>query len=264
LELGERQDVVPAGFSFQSVKGYDTEVDGSGVGIFDPDKNIIISLYGVPNNAGTQTEEEIIDEFLGELEGRGTATFEKSDTYTVTINSVEGTAFDLTGKLFDAAIEGQTILVMPSENQYLFGLAIANVDADKEKWNEEGRKVFSALLGSIEFVQRPDFSGSACPVSSDKTYGYSKDNPVNVGGDWLDGPARERAYLDSLSGPNGESVSYKRTGSLDHGSTILDEYRVMYTSASGPAILYLDEYSYAELMAPVGFTCWVTIPLSAP
>lgn len=264
LELGERQDVIPGGFSFQSIRGYDFEMDGSGVGVFDSDRNIVLSVYGVTNYTGGQTAEKIIDEFLGELEERGTATFEKREAYTVTVNTVEGTAFDLTGEMYDAPIEGQTILVMPSENQYLFGLAIANLQADKEKWKEEGRNVFAALLESIEFIEGQDFEGSACPVSSDKTYGYSKENPIQVGGDWLDGPAREMAYLDSLSGPNGEPISYERIGSLNHGSTILDEYEVSYSGASSPAILYLDEYSYTELMAPVGFTCWMPIPLTAP
>jgi hypothetical protein len=264
LRLGSRQEVTPAGFSFQSIQGYDTEVDGSGVWIFDPDRKIIISFYGVIDYDGNQTEAEIIDELLGELESRGYAVFEKSDPYTLTVGAFEGTAYDLTGSLNDSALEGQTILVMPSENQYWFALAIANIEADQEKWQKEGEQVLSTLLATIEFIETPELSGSACPVSSDKTYGYSKDNPIKVGGDWLDGPARERAYLDSLSGPNGESIRYERTGSFNHGNTILDEYLVSYQGAPGPATIYLDEYGYAELMAPVGFRCWTPIPSTAP
>lgn len=256
--------MIPGGYSFRPIQGYDYEINGPGIGVFDPDRNIIISLFGVTSYSGDQSAEELIDEFLGELESRGTATFEKGEAYTVTVNTVVGTAFDLTGKMFDAAVEGQTILVMPSENQYLYGLAFANLETDRQRWKEEGARVFAALLESIEFIQVQQFDGSACPVSSDTTYGYSKDNPIRVGGDWLDGPGRERAYLDSLSGPDGELVSYERLGSLNHGDTILDEYELSYTGASSPAILYLDEYSYAELMAPVGFICWMPIPLAAP
>lgn len=164
--------------------------------------------------------------------------------------------------MFDAPLEGQTILVMPSENQFLYGLVIANTGMNKDKWAEEGSKVFAALLESIRFIESQDLDGSACVVSSDSTYGHSKDNPVKVGGDWLDGPPRERSYLDSLSGPNGEIVNYERTRSLNHGDVILDEYAVSYAGKS--FTLYLDQYSYEELMAPVEFVCWTPIPLSAP
>ncbi|MFQ5615485.1 MAG: hypothetical protein ACE5GO_03385, partial [Anaerolineales bacterium] len=262
LELGEVQEVPTGGFSFQPIKGYDTEVDGAGLGIFDQEGTIIISVFGVTTYEGNQTHEEIIDEFLGELEERGAGEFEKGETYTITVGEVDGTAFDLAETMFDSPLEGQTILVMPSENQFLYGLAIANTGVDKEKWEKEGSKVFAALLASIEFIESQDFDGSACAVTSDSTYGYSMDNPVKVGGDWLDGPPRERAYLDSLSGPNGETVNYERAGSLNHGDTILDEYTVSYAGKS--FTLYLDQYSYEELMAPVDFVCWTPIPLSAP
>lgn len=104
---------------------------------------------------------------------------------------------------------------------------------------------------------------SACVVSTDSTYGYSPDNPIRVGGDAFGGPPRERAYLDSLSGPNGEAISYYREGSIYYVDTILDIYHVSY-DGSNSVVLYIDEYSYQELMAPVGFVCWTPIPLSAP
>ena len=159
----------------------------------------------------TRRRAEIIDEFLGELESRGYAMFEKSDPYTLTVGTHEGTAFNLTGSLNGSALEGQTILVMPSETQYLFALAIANIEADKEKWRKEGKKVFSALLATIGFIETPEFGGSACLVSSDKTYGYSKDNPIKVGGDWLDGPLVREHILIYWVGRTA-SIWYERTG----------------------------------------------------
>jgi hypothetical protein len=262
LELGERLEVIPGGFSFQPIQGYDNDVDGAGLGVFDQDGMIIISIYGVTTYSGEQTYEEIIDEFLAEIEARGAGKFEKGEAYSITVDKIEGIAFDLTGTMFESPLEGQTILVMPKETQFLYGLAIANVGIDKDKWEKEGSRIFETLLETIKFIDMQDFEGSACLVSTDNTYGYTKDNPIKVGGDWFDGPARERAYLDALSGPNGEIVSYERNGSLNYGDTILDEYTVRY--AEETVILYLDEYTYEELMAPVGFTCWVPIPLSSP
>ncbi len=263
LTLGERQDVPAGGFSFQPITGYDTQVNGPGLGMFDATGTIIISMYGVTDYEGSQTPEEIVDEFLGELEVRGTGEFEKGEAYPITVGGIEGTAYDLTGSMFDSPLAGQTILVQPTENQFLYGLAIANLGKDTAHWEKVGSQIFSTLLSSIEFFEPVDYGGSACPMSTDSTYGYTKDNPIKVGGDWFEGPAREDAYLDALSGPNGESISYERLGSIDYGDTILDEYQVSY-SGSQPVLLYLDEYSYEELMAPVGFICWTPIPLDAP
>jgi hypothetical protein len=264
LELGEVQPVPEGGYSFRPLKGYETDLNGAGLGVMDREGTIIISLFGVTTYDGNQTQEEIIDQFLGELEERQAGKFEKSEGYPITVGAVEGLAFDLTGNMFDAPIQGQAILVMPSKNQFLFGLAIANQGIDKDKWEKEGSKVFSSLLESIEFIQPEDLGGSACLVASDKTYGYSKDYPIKVGGDWLDGPARERMYLDSLAGPGGETIRYERTGSIEHGDTILDIYQVSYTGSEGAVTLYIDEYHYEELMAPVGWICRTPIPLSAP
>lgn len=103
---------------------------------------------------------------------------------------------------------------------------------------------------------------SGCLVSSDKTYGYTQENPIKVGGDFLEGPARERAYLDNLTGPNGETISYNRTGSVDFGDTILDVFDI--TGLGKQITLYIDEYSFTEPLAPVGFSCLGSFSVSAP
>jgi hypothetical protein len=79
----------------------------------------------------------------------------------------------------------------------------------------------------------------ACVMSTDKTYGYTQENPIKVGGDDFGGPSRERAYLDNLAGPHGEPISYNRTGSLDSGDTILDAYEISGLGAK--VTLYIDE-----------------------
>ncbi len=97
-------------------------------------------------------------------------------------------------------------------------------------------------------------------TTNDATYGYSKENAIKVGGE-MNGPANERSYLNSLSGPNGETLIYKRSGSCCHfetknssfGMGMLDIYRVTYEGKKDTISLYINMYDKAKLKAPVGF-----------
>lgn len=75
-----------------------------------------------------------------------------------------------------------------------------------------------------------------------------------MGGDIWDGPARERAYLDNLRGPEGQTITYERLGSTSTTDVILDIYEVSYAGLE-PIHLYIDMYNYEAPQAPVGFTC---------
>jgi len=140
----------------------------------------------------------------------------------------------------------------------LFGLAISKIDDDKDSWKYKGHLIFEDLIGTIKFIN----TNAECPISTDDTYGYTETNPIQVGGGGFDGPARERAYLDHLRGSNGEELSYKREGSTTSGDAILDIYHVTGTGIN--ETIYLDEYNFSELQAPIGFTCKGAFPLSAP
>lgn len=111
-------------------------------------------------------------------------------------------------------------------------------------------------------TSEPVQTSNGCLISTDSTYGYTEENPIRVGGDFMDGPKRERAYLDNLLGPNGEGVSYVRNGSIPSGDVILDIYGV--TVAGKTLTLYIDMYGFTEPQAPVGFTCVGAFPLSEP
>lgn len=97
-------------------------------------------------------------------------------------------------------------------------------------------------------------------ILTDKTYGYTEKNPIKVGGG-ENGPANERKYLNSLTGPNGEKVSYNRDGSCcafstknsPFGKGLLDVYTVTYEGKKDSVTLYLNMYDEAKLKAPVGF-----------
>jgi len=101
-------------------------------------------------------------------------------------------------------------------------------------------------------------------VSTDKTYGLSPKNPVEVGGSVTDGPYNERRYLSGLAGPNGEPLSFYRLGSccpiksdadpFGSGRVMLDNYRVTWEGSKDTISIYINMYDYGELKAPVGFT----------
>jgi hypothetical protein len=271
LAMGDPQEVLEGGFSFQPVEGQSVEMNGPAVFLVDadPEGSTFISFFGEKNYRGVETQQEIIDAFLAEFAEAGSGSFEKSEPYVIIIDGNESTAFDITGSFSDVPIEGQTVLVMPSESQFLYGLSFSFINNDETKWEEEGKKAFSALISSIKFIKEVGSGESFCKVSTDDSYGYSIDNPIKVGTDCIDifacsmeGPSRERAYLDSLSGPNGEIVRYERLGSLEHGDTILDKYTVLYSGTT--VTLYLDMYAYEEPMAPADFKCWTAISLPAP
>ena len=98
--------------------------------------------------------------------------------------------------------------------------------------------------------------------SSDLTYGYSEENPIMVGSKGNAGPLNERRFLNALTGPNGEAITYKRLGSccafkikngLMGDMGLLDMYEVAHKGLEKPVILYINMYDSDELKIPVGF-----------
>lgn len=103
----------------------------------------------------------------------------------------------------------------------------------------------------------------AAAQSGDPEYGYSPEKPINVGGgSLLEGPARQRAFLNSIAGPGGQAVTYRRLGSCcafespdsPLGGGLLDQYEVSHGGLANPVILYLNLYTPGTPLAPFGFT----------
>ncbi len=114
-------------------------------------------------------------------------------------------------------------------------------------------------------ILKDDYTFLIKEIATDKTYGYSPKNPVEVGGvKDSEGPLNERRYLNALAGPNGEQVSYYRAGSccaiksdndpFGFGSVMLDNYRVTWENAKDTVSIYINMYDSGKLKAPVGFT----------
>ncbi|MCR9248911.1 MAG: 2-dehydro-3-deoxyphosphooctonate aldolase [bacterium] len=100
-------------------------------------------------------------------------------------------------------------------------------------------------------------------ISKDPKYGFTPEKAVMVGGvKDSEGPKNERRYLNALAGPNGEEISYFRSGSCCTvksengfgGYGMLDNYKVSWTGAKDTVSIYINMYDFGELKAPVGFT----------
>lgn len=247
------------GFNFSVPLTMDYDLKKNIVGVYDLEGTFIASFIRATYDATTHSLKDTLDAYLNEVAERG-GEFSQGVPYPATVGGAEGIAVDLAGELLGSPIEGRAIIVEPQENVVFFGLGVSNLTTDDEMWNSTGETYFDSLIDSVQFVQIQN--SAPCIISDDKTYGYTEENPIKVGGDFMDGPARERAYLDNLLGPNGSVLTYERSGSIPSGDTILDQYHI--TGSGVDATLYLDEYNYAPLQAPVGFTCIGEFPLSAP
>ncbi|BDD06793.1 hypothetical protein [Aureibacter tunicatorum] len=100
-------------------------------------------------------------------------------------------------------------------------------------------------------------------ISTDPSYGFSKDNPISVGGvKESQGPLNERRYLNALAGPNGETVDYERETSCCPiksengflGMAMLDIYRVTWEGSKDTLSIYINMYDHDKLKAPKGFS----------
>ena len=124
------------------------------------------------------------------------------------------------------------------------------------------------MLASAVVLLLAQPPASACATADEPAFATTKEQPGQVGGGAMYAASRERRYLDALRGPMGETLQYKRTGSLPldpDGRTILDRYEVTYPGLEKPITLYLDAYHFDDaLKAPKGFTCAVPIGLNPP
>lgn len=99
--------------------------------------------------------------------------------------------------------------------------------------------------------------------STDKKYGYDKDYPVNVFFKSIkDETINENRFLNALAGPNGETISYRKTETCcpfpckktDMGAGFLDVYEITWEGQKEPLIIYLNIYEKGDLLVPIGLT----------
>ena len=89
---------------------------------------------------------------------------------------------------------------------------------------------------------------------------------MQVGGGPTYGSARQRRFLDALTGPDGQPVRYSRNVSTMEApdGTLVDAYEVSYDGLAKPVSIVLNWYHYTEKFAPAGFKCGRNPQLGTP
>lgn len=99
--------------------------------------------------------------------------------------------------------------------------------------------------------------------SKDEKYGYNKDYPINIFyRNTLNESINQERFLNALSGPKGEKITFKKLESCcpfptkrsEMGAGFLDVYEVRWQGQKKPVILYINIYEKGALKVPVGFT----------
>jgi hypothetical protein len=148
--LGERHEITAAGFAFRVPIGYASQIEEQQAFISNLEGTFVILFAGVESSS---SEEDLIDEYLDALATRSQGEFEKTPSDPVTVDGRQGRAFDLTGSLFGSPLKGKTLIVPLRSNRFFFALAIFNLSEAEQAWEEQGSKVFEAVLESIEFIK---------------------------------------------------------------------------------------------------------------
>jgi hypothetical protein len=109
----------------------------------------------------------------------------------------------------------------------------------------------------------PDNRFVLTQIASDLRYGFDKDYPINVFyRNSNDEELNCKRYLNSLSGPNGEVITFTKTGiccpfpskNINTGGGFLAVYSISYEGLKTPLVLYLNIYERGLLLAPMGFS----------
>lgn len=96
--------------------------------------------------------------------------------------------------------------------------------------------------------------------STEKKYGYDESYPVNLGFARNIHAVKAEQYLNALSGPNHENISFKfiesccpfMTKTGDMGAGLLDKYEITWEGQKKPIYLYINIYEKGDLLIPYG------------
>jgi len=255
LEIPESEvwKIHAAGYGFirpplYTVRSDEFDADLSGVG------DIYAYIHGEPDQGVDLSTafENVSEQYAGQIQG-----FKVDQPTEITLNQAEGLQAGFTATNRGDKLTG-TLLVL--NHQPGWGMT-AICMGPSDTWDGAGQAACDQILDSLFFYPPSD---EGCQVSKDQTYGLTEENPVRVGGNAMNGPSREEAYLAALRGPEGQELTYERTSSQESGGSILDIFEIQYSGLGEPVKYYFDEYSYDELLASVGFTCAYPFPIEAP
>lgn len=262
IALAQREIMEEAGFSYQAPQNYMATFRPGLVNLSNDEGSVFLLMIGLPRPEGVDLQAEIAG-FAAYAADYVVENMQTGSAYPMSIQGLDGYAVDVTGALAGVSHSGKIVVLAPNDRQVLLAFGIGVDQDDARLWEEQGAAAFQTILEQVQFfepVPMPD----GCPLTADPTYGYAQENPIRVGGGPFGGPARERAYLDHLLGPDGQTVAYDRIASTEFNGAILDAFAVTYPGQTEQVTLYIDEYAFGPPKAPLGFRCAGPFPLPAP
>jgi hypothetical protein len=99
--------------------------------------------------------------------------------------------------------------------------------------------------------------------SKDAKYGYNKDYPINIFfRNTKDDSINQARFLNALTGPKGEKISFQKVESCcpfptkrsEMGAGFLDVYEITWEGLKKPIVLYINIYEKGTLMVPLGLS----------
>jgi hypothetical protein len=238
--------VTSGGFSFAPLKGFDLEKDNYQVYMESPDGKIFVRLMAegpFPGELLGSTVEHMMDYMVEQY-----SDVVETSRDRVELNGIKGISVLFSNEDSHEPFISRITVFQPPDGKLLY----LEVNASsKTLWESYGEQLYQTVTKDLTFFEIKPWAG--CPISRSKDYGYKPDKPIKVGGEFLDGPQREREYINALLGPGGEVVSFYRKGSENKGSDILDVYVIFFGGQK--RILFLDMYHYEKPEAPFGMTC---------
>ena len=137
-------------FSLSVHPDLEFDIDDTSITLSDPQGGFAVSLNGKTYIASEYTLESFLDLYVNEIASRGGA-FIQSVPYEIEIDSMKGTAVNISGLFLDAPIAGKAFVVSPRNNFVIFGLGMSNLSTNKNEWSDAGSDIFESLIGSIKF-----------------------------------------------------------------------------------------------------------------
>jgi hypothetical protein len=273
INLGVTREYLPMGFlfTFRPLEDMELTWDVDRITFLNKDHSLIFMFNQSKDEYQTDdSPEKIAENYINAMNNKMNGTLELSGQAKIlVIDNQETTLSPVSGTLYDQPSLGATFLTRLEGKRLVFGIGLAMGEQAEELWRNEGNAMFEGLVNTFQFISIETVQ-RGCQISADPTYGYSEDNPVKVGGNSIsdfavfDGVRREDIYLFLLSGPNGETISYERSGSMPYGDTILDIYSITYPNSAEPKTIYIDIYNFSPPDAPMGFSCHSYFPFEEP
>lgn len=252
LSFGEEVFVSEAGFSFQPIDGFEVEVDGS-VYMYSVDGNLEAMMIGgelEPGVSIVDLNDDLAADFL--------ANFDEFQLIELGKELIQGyTGYQTEIHFYNADEEGagQALICSPHDDQFFFMMAISSL----ERWEQEGKLLFSELKKHIHFHQQ--FTSKASEIEFEKypdltnevfkSIAPDEDLIINIEKEDVSlllavraFEPQEKIWITDIIAPGGETLYHYDPSSNYYSSSII-EHPIF--STFGEACVYLPGISVNPL-----------------